>query len=97
MWKRLKTAAAALRRELKVYQLVRQHPRTPKTAKVLLCIAVAYAISPIDLIPDFIPVIGHLDDAVIVPLLAYAALKYIPEDVVSECRAIAAGEPSAPI
>lgn len=56
-------------------------------AKVLIGAAVAYALSPIDLIPDFIPVIGHLDDAVIVPLLLVAALKLIPNDVLEECRA----------
>jgi uncharacterized membrane protein YkvA (DUF1232 family) len=97
MRKRLKIAAAAFRRELKVYQLVRQDPRTPKMAKVLLGVAVAYAISPIDIIPDFIPVIGHLDDAVIIPLLTFAALRSIPGDVVTECRAIAEREASAPV
>jgi uncharacterized membrane protein YkvA (DUF1232 family) len=66
---------------------VRHHPRTPKIAKILIGAAVAYAISPIDLIPDFVPVVGHLDDVVIVPLLVYTALKFIPADVVAECRA----------
>jgi uncharacterized membrane protein YkvA (DUF1232 family) len=56
-------------------------------AKVLIGAAIAYALSPIDLIPDFIPVIGHLDDLIIVPLLVYMALKLVPKDVVEECRA----------
>ena len=58
-------------------------------AKVLIGAAIAYALSPIDLIPDFIPVLGHLDDLIIVPLLVYMALKLIPKDVVEECRAAA--------
>jgi uncharacterized membrane protein YkvA (DUF1232 family) len=82
-------AAAAFRREIAVYQRVRRHPRTPKKAKVVLGVAIAYALSPIDLIPDFIPVIGHLDDVIIVPLLVYAAVKVIPKDVLEECRAAA--------
>jgi uncharacterized membrane protein YkvA (DUF1232 family) len=81
-------AAAAFRREIAVYQRVRQHPRTPKMAKILIGAAVAYALSPIDLIPDFIPVVGHLDDVIIVPLLVIAALKLIPKDVLEECRGI---------
>ncbi|MGJ5813674.1 YkvA family protein [Paludibaculum fermentans] len=61
MWRRLKLAATSFRREITVYRLVRRHPRTPRMARVLIGAAVAYALSPIDLIPDFIPVIGHLE------------------------------------
>jgi uncharacterized membrane protein YkvA (DUF1232 family) len=92
MWKRLKMAAASFRREIRVYDLVRRHPRTPKSAKVLTGAAVAYALSPIDLIPDFIPVIGHLDDAIVVPLLLWVALRLTPADVLQECRAKAEQE-----
>ena len=74
MFQRLKTAAASFRREIKVYTLVQRHPRTPKIAKMLIGAAIAYAVSPIDLIPDFIPVIGHVDDLVVVPLLVYTAV-----------------------
>jgi uncharacterized membrane protein YkvA (DUF1232 family) len=95
MWKRLKAAAASFRREIRVYQLVRQHPRTPMIAKVLIGVAVAYTLSPIDLIPDFIPILGHLDDMIIVPLLVVAAVKHIPEDVLQECRARAVAAPRA--
>jgi uncharacterized membrane protein YkvA (DUF1232 family) len=60
--------------EVKVYRLVLKDPRTPKVGKWFLGIALAYAISPIDLIPDFISVFGYLDDAIILPLLFFIAL-----------------------
>jgi len=86
MFARLKSAAAALHRELKVYQLVLKDPRTPRRAKILLGLAVGYALTPFDLIPDFIPFIGYLDDVIIVPALVYFALKMIPKKVVEDCR-----------
>ena len=73
--------------ELRVCRLVLQDHRTPKLAKWLLGIAVAYALSPIDLIPDFIPVLGHIDDLIIIPVLVIVALKLIPSSVVEDCRA----------
>jgi len=83
---RLKAAARAFKRELRVYQLVLRDPRTPKLAKILLGLAVGYVLLPFDLIPDFIPVIGHLDDVIIVPGLVFFALKLIPTEIVAECR-----------
>ena len=64
-----------------------QDPRTPWYAKAFTALVVAYAFSPIDLIPDFIPVLGYLDDLVIVPLGVWLALKLVPTQVMAECRA----------
>jgi uncharacterized membrane protein YkvA (DUF1232 family) len=63
-----------------------RHPQTPLLAKFLLGLAVAYLLLPFDLIPDFIPVIGQLDDVLIVPGLIYLALKMTPDSVVGDCR-----------
>jgi uncharacterized membrane protein YkvA (DUF1232 family) len=82
----LRDTAAKLKKEFAVYRLVLKHPETPLLAKILLGLAVGYILLPFDLIPDFIPVIGHLDDLVIVPALVYAALKLIPPHIVESCR-----------
>lgn len=87
MLKKLKATLDNFKRELKVHQLVLKDPRTPKVAKALLGFAIGYAISPIDLIPDFIPIIGHVDDLVIVPLLIALTVKMVPRKVMNECRA----------
>jgi uncharacterized membrane protein YkvA (DUF1232 family) len=84
--KHLKAIGTTLKRELRVYQLVLKDSRTPKLAKWLLGLAVGYTLLPFDLIPDFIPVIGHLDDIIIVPALITLALKLIPAEVVADCR-----------
>lgn len=70
-----------------MYQLVMRHPQTSIMARMLLWLAVGYMLLPFDLIPDFIPVIGQLDDLVIVPSLIYLALKIIPAELIHECRA----------
>lgn len=75
------------RREIQVYRRVLADPRTPTRTRWLLGAAVAYALSPIDLIPDFIPVIGHLDDAIILPLLVWLALRSMPSALLAEHRA----------
>ena len=86
MFEKLQSLGRSLKREVTVYQLVIQDQRTPKLAKLLLMLAVGYVLLPFDIIPDFIPVIGHVDDAVIVPALVLLALRYVPQAVLDDCR-----------
>jgi len=86
MFEKLKSLGRSLKREVTVYQLVIQDKRTPKLAKLLLMLAVGYVLLPFDIIPDFIPVIGHVDDAIIVPALVRLALRYVPQAVLDDCR-----------
>jgi uncharacterized membrane protein YkvA (DUF1232 family) len=67
-----------------------RHPQTPLPAKLLAIGVVAYAFSPIDLIPDFIPVLGLLDDAILLPIAIWITLKLVPQPVIEECRSQAA-------
>jgi uncharacterized membrane protein YkvA (DUF1232 family) len=75
-----------IRSEIAFYRRVLSHPGTPRLARFLLGAAVAYLLTPIDLIPDFIPVVGHLDDILIMPGLIWLAFRLIPADVVEACR-----------
>jgi uncharacterized membrane protein YkvA (DUF1232 family) len=79
--------AAALMRRCVVLAGAVRHPRTPWYAKAIGTLTLLYALSPIDLIPDFIPVLGLLDDLAIVPLGIWATMKLIPSDVWAECEA----------
>jgi len=83
---RLRQIRRGLTREIRVYRLILEDPRCPRRAKLLLGAALAYLALPFDLIPDFIPVIGHLDDAIIVPGLVWIALRSIPKEVIEDCR-----------
>lgn len=82
----LRTTVARVRREVRVWSLVLKDPRTPRVSKWLLGAALAYLASPVDLIPDFIPVLGQLDDLVVVRGLFWLAMRFIPHGVVAECR-----------
>ena len=90
---RLKTQAVALKREIFVLYLAARDPRTPWYAKLVVVCVVAYALSPIDLIPDFIPILGYVDDLLLLPLGIYLALRMIPPEILAECRAKAAAKP----
>ncbi len=83
---RWKAAARRLKREVRAIYLAYRDPRVPWYARLFAGAVVAYAFSPIDLIPDPIPVIGYLDDLVLIPLGIALALRMIPTEVIAECR-----------
>ena len=83
---RLREWANRLIAEVAALWFCARHPRTPFIAKTLAIAVVAYAFSPIDLIPDFIPVIGLLDDLLLLPIGVWIVLKLVPPEVMAECR-----------
>ncbi len=83
---RLKDIARSLRQQLALYTAIYRDPRTPRLARWLLGAALAYVAMPFDLIPDFLPVIGHIDDVIIVPGLIFLALKQVPPEVYEDHR-----------
>lgn len=83
----LKRWAKGLKRDVVALWLAARDPRTPMVAKVVAGLTAAYALSPIDLIPDFIPVIGYLDDLLVVPAGVWLALQLIPPTLMAELRA----------
>ena len=87
-----KQRARQLKTETYALYLAYKDPRVPWYAKVLAAAVVAYAFSPIDLVPDFLPVLGYLDDLVLVPLGIALALKLIPQEVLDGCREKALAE-----
>lgn len=82
----LKQFAAKLKNDVYTVYLASKDSRTPWYARLLAVVVVAYAFSPIDLIPDFIPVLGYLDDLILVPLGLWLVIKLIPAQVLAECR-----------
>jgi uncharacterized membrane protein YkvA (DUF1232 family) len=88
---RLKARAKQLKVDIPAVFIALRKKDTPFAAKILAFIAVAYALSPIDLIPDFIPVIGLLDDIILLPVLIAIVIKLIPPEVFAECRKEAEG------
>jgi len=87
MFDRLKLRARALKRDAYAVYLAARDPDTPWYVKVLAVAVAGYALSPIDLIPDFIPVLGYLDDLILVPLGIWLVVSLIPEQTMAECRA----------
>jgi len=83
---RLKQRAKRLKSDAQILVIAYKDIRTPTGAKLLIALAVGYLLSPIDLIPDFIPVLGLLDDVIIAPILISASLKLIPKSVLEEAR-----------
>lgn len=83
-WRR---ALGALREQVAALALAYRDPRTPVAAKLVAACVLAYALSPIDLIPDPIPVLGFLDDLLVLPVGMALAVALVPEDVMQECRA----------
>jgi len=86
---KLRDWARRIKRNVLALWFSLRHPRTPLHAKAVAALVVAYALSPIDLIPDFIPVLGYLDDVILVPLGVLLAMRLIPADVWAECSASA--------
>lgn len=92
MLDRWKVRARALKQETIAIYLAARDPRTPWYAKGLIVLIVAYALSPLDLIPDFIPVLGYLDDLILIPGGLWLAMRMVPPEVLVEARSMAAAE-----
>ena len=87
MLERLKRWARALKSQVLTLWFCRAHPDLPAVVKILTVLVVAYAFSPIDLIPDFIPVLGYLDDVILLPIGVYLVLRLVPAHVLADGRA----------
>jgi uncharacterized membrane protein YkvA (DUF1232 family) len=90
---RLKARAGVLKQELVALYYVWRNPDTPRICRALILVTLGYALSPIDLIPDFIPILGYLDDLIIVPALIALALRLVPPGVLAEARQLAVEVP----
>ena len=86
LFQKISSWANALKLDVLALWFALKHPTMPFLAKAVCFVAVAYALSPIDLIPDFIPVLGYLDDLMIIPALVWLALKLTPTDVLYQVR-----------
>ena len=83
---RARAQAVRCKADVLALYLVARDPRTPWLAKAVIAAVVAYALSPVDLIPDFIPVIGYLDDLILIPLGVALAIRLTPVEIIDECR-----------
>jgi uncharacterized membrane protein YkvA (DUF1232 family) len=97
MIKRAKQWARIVKRDVHAVYLASRDPRVPWYTKALAISVTGYALSPIDLIPDFIPILGLVDDVIIVPLGILLAVKLIPPDIMAEHRAAALAAHSFPV
>jgi uncharacterized membrane protein YkvA (DUF1232 family) len=82
----IKEKAKQITRDLSVLYIAYKRKDVPISAKIIVIIAIIYALSPLDLIPDFIPIVGYLDDLIILPLLIYLSIRIIPKNILEECR-----------
>ena len=87
----LKERAKKLKTDVPAVFLALKHPESPWYAKVMAALTVAYALSPIDLVPDFIPVLGYLDDVLLLPAMIALTVRWIPSEVFRQCRSEAEG------
>jgi uncharacterized membrane protein YkvA (DUF1232 family) len=94
---KLKDWAHVIKRDVHALYLASRDPRVPWYAKVLAVAVAGYALSPIDLIPDFIPVLGYLDDVIIVPLGIMLVVRLIPSEIMAEHRQLARAAQERPI
>jgi uncharacterized membrane protein YkvA (DUF1232 family) len=97
MQRRLRDWARLIKRDVHALYLARRDPRVPWYAKALAALVAGYALSPIDLIPDFIPVLGYLDDVILVPLGIAVVIRLIPPEVMAEHRDMAAAAQERPV
>ena len=88
---KLKERAKRLKTDIPALFLAMKDKDTPAAAKIFGAVTVAYALSPIDLIPDFIPILGYLDDLILLPALVALTIKFIPKDVMEKNRALSEG------
>ncbi|WP_119943069.1 YkvA family protein [Neorhizobium sp. NCHU2750] len=97
MLKEAKTWAKALKRDVMALWIAARDPRVPLAAKITAGAVAAYALSPVDLIPDFIPVLGYLDDLILVPLGILMAIRLVPVELMAEFRLEAARRSGRPV
>ncbi|MDQ1081135.1 YkvA family protein [Pseudoroseomonas cervicalis] len=97
MWRRIRDWARAIRRDVHALYLAARDPRTPWYARALALAIAAYALSPIDLIPDFIPVLGYLDEAILLPLAILLVIRLVPPALMQEHRAAALAAGGRPV
>ena len=93
----LRDWARLIKRDVHALYLARRDPRVPWHAKVLAAVVAGYALSPLDLIPDFIPIVGYLDDVILVPLGLMLVIRLIPPEVMAEHRNVAAAAQQRPV